>query len=218
MKKLLKLVLNPIYTKYPNFFYFFYRAIRVDDLIPVTDSGSWKYRTPPDRSLRKTAKFFNNIKGNIIVEIGTGTHGRMSGNSIKTWAKKTNAKQIIAIDLDNERIKEVKKVSQIHPQIIPIHADGIEFLKHFSSKIDLLYLDFWVPDKEGVLNGTGRAEAYREAYLSAKEKMSDCSMILIDDSDHIDPWKQTYIIPMARKDGYKVIYVGRQTMLKRDFK
>jgi hypothetical protein len=45
--------------------------------------------------------------------------------------------------------------------------------------------------------------------------MAPTSLILIDDTDHIDPWKQTLIVPEARRDGFDVIYVGRQTLLKR---
>jgi len=40
-------------------------------------------------------------------------------------------------------------------------------------------------------------------------------MILIDDTDHISPWKHTLIVPQAMIDGYKLIYIGRQTLLVR---
>jgi hypothetical protein len=94
-------------------------------------------------------------------------------------------------------------------------GDGIEFLERFAGKIDLLYLDFWVPDPEGAVPGTGRAEAYRRTYHAARDKMSARSMILIDDTDHVPPWKHTLMIPDARHDGFVVLYTGRQTLLKR---
>jgi hypothetical protein len=78
-------------------------------------------------------------------------------------------------------------------------------LKQFPAKIDLLYLNFWTLDPLGTIAGSGRAEAYREAYNAAKDKMNIQSMILIDDTDHNHPWKHTYIIPLARKDGYRVL-------------
>ena len=82
-------------------------------------------------------------------------------------------------------------------------------------KIDLLYLDFWTPDPEGSFLGTGRAQAYKAAYQAARDQMNEHSLILIDDTDHVHPWKHTYIIPEARKDGFVVMYTGRQTLLQR---
>ena len=194
-----------------------FKGIRVGDFIPISDNGFWKYRNSPSKSLKKAVKLFNDIYGKVIVEIGTGVHGKMSGDSVLIWAKYSSAQQIIAIDLDPNRIEEVKRATRQYSNVFPVVADGIEHLKSFSSKIDLLYLDFWVPDQENSLKGSARAESYKEAYIAAKDKMNQCSIILIDDTDHVDPWKQSYIIPMARKDGYKVIYTGRQTLLKRDF-
>lgn len=131
------------------------------------------------------------------------------------WPKKTAAKRIIAIDLEQERLNEVRAVASKYSSVELVLADGIEYLKQFSAKIDLLYLDFWTPDPHGEIPGTGRSEAYRAAFDAAKDKMSTHSMILIDDTDHIHPWKHTHIIPLARAHGYKVLYVGRQTLLKR---
>ena len=62
------------------------------------------------------------------------------------------------------------------------------YLRDFESKIDLLYLDPWVGDADDVFPGTGRAEAYREANMAAKDKLIGQSLILIDDTDHIEPW------------------------------
>ncbi len=142
-------------------------------------------------------------------------HGEMSGNSMLVWTQKTCAKRIIAIDLDQKRLDEVKEATSQYSNVELVLSDGIEYLNKISRIIDLLYLDFWAPDTEGKLPGTGRAEAYREAYIAAKDKMKTHSMILIDDTDHIHPWKHTYIVPLAREHGYSVLYTGRQTLLKR---
>jgi len=190
-------------------------SIRKGDFIPVKENGFWKFRSPPVKFLKKAAMLFNQLGGETIIEIGSGIHGKMAGNSILIWSRKTSAKTIIAIDLDQERINEVKRATSQYPNVEAIATDGIEYLKRFSKKIDLLYLDFWAPDPKGTLPGTGRAEAYLEAYHAAKEKMNVRSLILIDDTDHVHPWKHTYIIPEARKDGYAVLYTGRQTLLKR---
>jgi hypothetical protein len=50
----------------------------------------------------------------------------------------------------------VKKATIKYKNVEPIVADGLKYLADFSSSIDLLYLDFWVPDPDGALPGTGR--------------------------------------------------------------
>jgi hypothetical protein len=187
-------------------------------LIRIGSNGFWARRDSPLESLEETAWMFNQISGQIIVEIGSGIHGRLAGNSVLTWAKKTRAKRIITVDLDPAQIDAVKKATSKYKNVEPIVADGLKYLAEFSSTIDLLYLDFWVPDPDGALPGTGRAEAYRMAFAAAKNNLADRSLILIDDTDHIHPWKHSLIVPDARKDGFVVVFVGRQTLLMRDRK
>jgi predicted O-methyltransferase YrrM len=185
-------------------------------LIRIGSNGFWARRDSPSESLEETARMFNEINGQIIVEIGSGIHGRLAGNSVLTWAKKTRAKRIITVDLDPKQIDDVKEATIKYKNVEPIVADGLKYLADFSSSIGLLYLDFWVPDPDGALPGTGRAEAYRAAFAAAKNKLADRSLILIDDTDHVHPWKHTLIIPDARKDGFVVVFVGRQTLLMRN--
>jgi hypothetical protein len=189
--------------------------VRMGDMIRVDDEGFWKYRSTPFRSLKEAARLFDHLKGETIVEVGTGLHGGIAGNSILVWSKKTSAKSIIAIDLDEQRINEVKAATSRYPAVKAIVADGISYLEQSTLTIDLLYLDFWVPDPEHTTPGTGRAEAYRRIYMAAKDRLNKHSLILIDDTDHVAPWKHTLIVPEARKDGYVVVYTGRQTLLQR---
>jgi len=198
-----------------RFIYSIVVTLKDGGLIQIQGNGFWRFRRPPSKSLRKAAKLFNELEGKIIIEIGTGLHGKMSGDSILVWSQKTNAQKIIALDLEKDRINEVKKATVHCPHVEALLMDGIEYLNQFDREIDLLYLDFWVPDPEDTLPGTGRAEAYLKAYNAARDKMNEHSMILIDDTDHVHPWKHTYIIPEARKDRFRVIYEGRQTLLKR---
>jgi methyltransferase family protein len=184
-------------------------------LIRIGSNGFWARRDSPSESLEETARIFNEINGRIIVEIGSGVHGRLAGNSVLTWAKKTQAKRIITVDLDPKQIDDVKKATAKYKNVEPVVGDGLKYLTEFPGTIDLLYLDFWVPDPEGALPGTGRAEAYRTAFAAAKTKLADRALILIDDTDHIHPWKHTLIVPDARKEGFEVVFVGRQTLLMR---
>ncbi len=183
--------------------------------IPMATDGFWATRCTPTKSLRKAAKLFNTQGGKTIVEIGTGIHGVMSGNSMRVWTRRTRARQIIAVDLDEKRLEEVRVATAGYQNVTLVLDDGIKYLRSFGEKIDLLYLDFWVPDPEGALPGTGRANAYLEAFEAAEDKLGKPSLILMDDTDHVDPWKQTLIVPRARESGYVVAYAGRQTLLVR---
>lgn len=182
-------------------------------IIEIAENGFWKNRQSPDDSLRYTANLFDEIGGKIIVEIGTGIHGDMSGNSVMIWSKNTKAEKIYCLDLESKHIEDVQKATKDYPSVIAIQENGIDFLKRTNPGIDLLYLDFWVHDKKGDLTGIARANAYLEAYHAAKSKLSATSLILIDDTDHVDPWKQSLIVPEARKDGFTVLYCGRQTLM-----
>ena len=211
MERIMRKLYRKIYNKINRLVH----SANMEGYIPIADSGFWQFRYPPAKSLNRAAALFNHNHGETIIEIGTGIHGEMAGNSMLVWTKKTNAKRIIAIDLEPKQLEEVREVTHQYANVELVLADGIEYLKQFSEKIDLLYLDFWVPDPEGTTPGCGRAEAYKEAFNAAKDRMNAHSMILIDDTDHIHPWKHTYIIPLARENGYTVLYTGRQTLLNR---
>jgi len=131
-------------------------SVNIDGYIPIADDGFWQFRCAPTESLNKVAELFNQIHGETIIEIGTGMHGKMAGNSMLVWPKKTSAKRIIAIDLEQQRLDEVNEVTRQYSNVELILADGIEYLEQFSAKIDLLYLDFWTPDREGTVPGSGR--------------------------------------------------------------
>jgi len=185
-------------------------------VIPVSQAGFWQYRSRPEASLKQAVKLFNRIQGKVIVEIGTGLHSGIAGQSIKIWSRYSNAEKIYAVDLDDDQLSSLNHLKQKDQRIHTVKMDGLKFLDEFEDKISLLYLDFWAPDREGEVEGTQRACQYREAYEKAKDKMADKSLILIDDCDHILPWKHSQIIPEARKDGFNVVWMGRQTLVFRD--
>ena len=184
-------------------------------LITVDKNGFWANRGSPAPSLNRTAELFDRIQGRIIVEIGSGLHGELSGNSILVWAAETRAERIIAVDTEQQRIDEVITGTADYANVETHLGDGLGFLQSFDESIDLLYLDFWAGDGPGVFPGAGRAEAYRQAYFAARDKLNAESLILIDDTDHVDPWKQSLIVFEARRDGFQVQHVGRQTLMLR---
>jgi predicted membrane-bound spermidine synthase len=163
----------------------------------------------------RAAAIFNQRQGRTIIEIGSGLQGPMSGNSILIWSRHTSAKRIIALDLEESHINDVRNATQGDRRVEAIVADGLDYLAKFEDSIDLLYLDFWTPDLAGNAPGTGRQDAYLGAYRTARGKLAEHAMILIDDTDHVHPWKHTLIVPEAVKEGFMEIWQGRQTLLMR---
>jgi hypothetical protein len=90
--------------------------------------------------------------------------------------------------------------------IIP--KDGIEFLNEFDGMIDILYLDGW---DVGTPN---YAEKHLEAFLAAKNKLSDVHLILIDDTDFntLEGGKDKTLSPFLIDLGYIPLFNGRQTL------
>jgi len=103
-----------------------------------------------------------------------------------------------------------------------INGDGLEFLESFEEPINLLFLDAWD------VNVDGYAESHLEAYKLAKKNLHQKSLILIDDTDVIKindelflddsglKGKGLLVIPEAIKDGYSVVFSGRQVLLSKD--
>jgi hypothetical protein len=91
---------------------------------------------------------------------------------------------------------------------INIPMDGIQFLKDFDGKIDILYLDGWDV-------GTPEyAEKHLEAFQAAREKLSDIHLILIDDTDFntVGGGKDNLLSPYLINEGYIPLFNGRQTL------
>lgn len=184
-------------------------------VILLENSNFWKERKTPEFSLKTCANICRKVGVKVIVEVGTGLQGEMSGNSMKIWTKETNANDIYAVDLDKKQLDSLKELAGEFPNLTLVHDDAFNFVEQFDKNIDLLYLDYWVPEDNEEFFGDARAKSYAMFYKKARNKMNDISLILIDDTDHLPPWKQTYIIPQAKKDGFEVLFTGRQTLLYR---
>lgn len=100
-------------------------------------------------------------------------------------------------------------------------CDGIDYLNRYDKRIDLMFLDAWDVDVPM------SAERHLDAYMLAKKNMGLHSLILIDDTDvdyvggelvlaHKMPGgKGRLVVPQALEDGFKVVFMERQTLLKR---
>lgn len=168
----------------------------------------------PHPSLRFTAREFNRLNGKMIVEIGTMRPSKFGiqdqGFSTMVWAKYTKAKEIYSIDLDNDLINYAKKKLENFPAVKLVNADGIDFLLNFEGTIDLLYLDAC---DVGVPN---YKEIHLQMYVNARTKLAKQSLILIDDTDLDNKGKGELVINEAVKDGYRIVYSNRQTLLIRE--
>ena len=136
-----------------------------------------------------TNYMLNNLDHNpIIVEIGTQRNFENTGDGSSTsfFAHFINryGGTLYSIDIERTYIEngrvQLDMMGLMNDNIHLICADGIEFLKNFKDKIDLLYLDGW--DYNGSEKDKEVSEQkHLECYLIAKKSLSDNHLILIDD-------------------------------------
>ena len=72
-----------------------------------------------------------------------------------------------------------------------------------------MFLDAW-----DAVRNIDFAGKHLQAYETVKDRLSERHLILIDDTDHVHPWKHTQIVPAALEDGFEVLYSRRQTLLR----
>jgi len=180
-----------------------------------------KKREYPLEYLKKTVKLFSQRKGKNIVEIGSmrnpiphpiyeiGCRHCLQGHSTIIWAH--TLANVYTVDIEPKSTEITKEACKNFNNVHAFTEDGIGFLKKFDQPIDLLFLDAWdvsedVPDY---------AEKHLEAYFAAKHRLHPKSLILIDDTDIMNGGKGKLVIPQAIKDGYRIVFSGRQTLLVR---
>jgi hypothetical protein len=116
----------------------------------------------------------------------------------------------IDINCKTQIIWSYNNIGESFPENVKIHIpkDGIEFLNECEDKIDILFLDGWDV-------GTPEySEKHLEAYLAAKDKLSDVHLILIDDTDFTSKngGKDKILSPYLINNGYIPLFNGRQTL------
>lgn len=130
------------------------------------------------------------------------------GHSTMFWA--STGHPLWSVDIDARACEVASQTVSGFPGATVVCGDGIQFLRDFREPIGLLYLDGW-----DVIPGTDYAEQHLSAYLEARTRLSDTSMILIDDTDLLMGGKGKLVVPAAIRDGYELVLFGRQTMLLR---
>ena len=129
------------------------------------------------------------------------------------WARE-DFFNVHTVDIDINCIKQIEwsfsNVLRGMPRNLHIHIpmDGIQFLKEFQEKIDVLYLDGWdvgSPDYQ---------QKHLDAYLAGKDKLSDIHMVIVDDTDFDIPGegKDAKLKPYLLENNYEILFDGRQTL------
>lgn len=123
------------------------------------------------------------------------------------YCKKSNS-IVYVVDINEGHLSQSKKIVPPSEHVKYFLDDSVHYLQEFDKKIDLLFLDAW-----DVHNGSPYAEKHYEAYLIAKEKLSDKHIISIDDTDIANGGKGKILIPYLLNNGYNIIVKGRQTIM-----
>lgn len=193
-------------------------------------------RNYPAPWIKKTIELLRLIDGKTIVEIGSNRREFtqnciiyydncmeleskdappccQDGHSTYFWVRE--GFEVYTVDVDEHCKTSIESSYKHHvreeiPENLHIHIpqDGIEFLNNFQGKIDLLYLDGWDV-------GTDKfAEKHLEAFLAAKDKLSDTHLISIDDTDFNTDLggKDKLLTPYLLENGYIKVLWGRQTV------
>jgi len=189
-------------------------------------------RDIPESYIRKALEKFKESGGQTIVELGCMR--QPMDHAILKCSEKCNSRcdghstaifdsvGVVFVSVDiSEAACKCARAHVWHPSTTIKCMDAIEYLKKCPIKIDLLYLDAWDVDLDDC------AEKHLEAYEVGKHLLHDKSIVLIDDTDVV--WfegefhpvfsKDAYagkgelVVPAMIKDGWKVAFTGRQTML-----
>jgi hypothetical protein len=148
--------------------------------------------------------------------------GCCDGHSTYLWGR--TGWHVDSVDINMEHILISAKICNEFKNVNLHNMDAIELANSVSLLAhDLLFLDAWdveLPDC---------AEKHLEFYRAAKEKMTQKCLILIDDTDlYFNQYKREFfpdpeclsgkgqlLIPELIKDGYEIVFKGRQTLLRK---
>lgn len=144
------------------------------------------------------------------------------GHSTYLWAR--TGWRVISVDIVREHVDIARAICSNFNNIRFYNVDAIQFaLSMPPAKVDLLFLDAWDVD----LNGC--AEKHLEFYTAIRPRLLNDPLILIDDTDlYYNHEKKEFfsdkdglsgkgeiLIPELKKEGYSVVFKGRQTLLRK---
>lgn len=155
-----------------------------------------------------------------IVETGTTRFADDWGAGMSTtifgdFAKKYE-KKLWTVDIDPEAIKVCQTITEEYRENITyVVGDSIEFLKNFNGIIDLLYLDSFdchetVPADSPIIKNA--QEHQLKEIQAAWDKLTDNSIILLDDSGFESGGKTELTRKFLRENGWLEILNQQQSL------
>lgn len=146
--------------------------------------------------------------------------GCMDGHSTYLWAR--TGWHVDCVDINRNHLDVAMKSCEKYSNVVYHYMDAMLLSDKITMAMhDLLFLDAWD------LDVPGSAENHLEFYRKINPKLSESPMILIDDTDlYYDHEKHEYfsdpeclsgkgklLIPELIKEGYAIVFKGRQTLL-----
>lgn len=162
----------------------------------------------------------NNAK--IMVETGTSRKGlkgcKKDGAAtiiFGKWAQKNGA-VVHSVDISEDSVagsqKEVN--NQGLSDVVTVHLnDSLKFLKEFDQKIDFLYLDSYDYSKKDKEIQVKSQEHHLKEFQIIESKLSDKSIVLIDDCKLPGGGKGKSVVEYMKKNGWKVLLNKYQILL-----
>lgn len=198
----------------------------MNDFIEWKDWWSEKYRFQMGEAVRyftfKIAlNVFHDSGMQNIVETGTTrAYNDMAGGGMATvhmgdYAKRYG-KRLYTVDISPEAIKLSKEVSADFAEAITyVESDSVLFLQMFPEKIGLLYLDSMdcpindAPDSPILIASQKHQLAELEA---AWDKLTDKSVILLDDNDFTNGGKCKLSKQFLKMKGWRNLMNDKQSL------
>lgn len=174
-----------------------------------------------------TALYNNTKKDNIIVEIGVSRYinniSDGDSTSIWSWFISKYGGSYFGCDISNNSINTCKQIllntikeNDNSINVVLTKDNGLDYLKKFNKKIDLLYLDTidWV-------EGTFESEKFHlDLVLASIDKISVGGFVMFDDTFNLENYngKAGLAIPyLLSLKNFMCIYKGYQFIFRRDY-
>ncbi|MBI5345827.1 MAG: class I SAM-dependent methyltransferase [Chlamydiae bacterium] len=196
-----------IFLAYSYFKFFHF----VRKLIKPTNTRYKTFRTCFELMRKNNAK--------IIVETGTARDGLKSfkgdGGSTMRFSQfaAENDGILYSVDINKDSLEKAKSTCEPYKKHVNfIHNDSIDFLQKFSRKIDMLYLDSFDFDEN---NPTLSQKHHLKEIEAAFNKLSETSIVMIDDCNLPHGGKGKLAIEFLLNKGWKIIQQDYQVILMR---
>jgi hypothetical protein len=172
----------------------------------------------PDRfnTFKISLNLFLQRNGKVIVETGcqrqsedwgAGMSTFIFGKFIKEFSPES---KLFTVDLSDFNIQIARSLTREYEKYVNYFvSDSLEYLKNFQGKIDLLYLDSydWTPD-----DPLDCQTHQLNEFLLAEDKLTDQSIVLLDDNDFPDGGKTKLTKDYLEKKNWLCLLDAKQSL------